>query len=55
MCVNVNAIDYVNDRTVKRNIFLCAMIFIIGSSVYEIFRNAIRAFFTPGREFQSVA
>ncbi len=22
MCVNVNAIDYVNDRTVKRNIFL---------------------------------
>ena len=55
MCVNVNAIDYVNDRTENRNIFLCAMNFIIGSSVYEIFRNAICAFFTPARDFQTVA
>lgn len=31
------------------------MIFIIGSSVYEIFRNAICAFFTPARDFQTVA
>ncbi len=42
--LNVNAIDYVNDRTVKRNIFFVSNDFIIGSSVYEIFRNAICAF-----------
>ncbi|XPE56241.1 DUF3251 domain-containing protein [Shigella flexneri] len=50
MCVNVKAIDYVNDRTAKRNRFV-SNVFRTGSSVYEIFRNYLRLF-TPARDFK---